>query len=139
MTGVWLEIGPITGVDSTIAAEERRLEAQLVAGVEAVLDFAGTVQAESYTSTGNPAQPAGSTYTRTFALARSSEKKMTSKTLPIISGVWRANPAVARHAELVIGPRSQQAGIHRGRWKSEEDIEAEVGRAAPGIIQDFID
>lgn len=136
MTGVIIEIGPITGVNETIQAEERRIEILLVDGVDDVLDFAGQVQAESYTATGNPPQPPGSTYQRTFDLARSSKKHLTRRKLPIIAGEWYSDPGVASYNEYVIGPRSRQAAIHQGRWKSEEDVEREVSKNAARIIQE---
>lgn len=136
MSGVFVRVGPITGLDESIEGEERRIEGLLIDGVEDVLIFTGRVQAESYTASGNPPPPPGSTYVRTFETARSSSKRLTRRQLPIIAGEWFADLRIARYAELVIGPRSQQAGIHRGRWKSEEDVEQIVAKEAPGIIQE---
>lgn len=69
-----------------------------------------------YTQTAQPARPLGSDYIRTFKLQRSSERRITRKTLPV-EGIWEAK---IRYASQVIGLAADQAPIHAGRWPSLE-------------------
>lgn len=97
------------------------------------------VQAASYLRTSNPGLPAGSTYRRTFRLRESSRTKRGSRKLPQITGSWFTDPGVAPYADEVIGPRSEQKPIHRGRWKSLEDIQAKIDELAPAIMEEKLD
>lgn len=76
-------------------------------------------QIKGYLSNSNPAKPAGSTYVRTFKLRNSSRTKVSGSKFP--RGVWDTDGS-APYDSLVLGTRSQQARIHRGRWRSQEDV-----------------
>lgn len=111
---------------------KREIEAALIESVKKIMDAIADAQVLKYTSTSNPPLPAGSRYERTFELRQSSETKITKATLPTIRGQWRAT---ARHAADVIGSRAQQAPLFANRWKSKEDVEAQVGPQAKKITQ----
>ena len=127
---------PMNQVRAEIEAGQRRIERDLNAAVGDLLIFAGLVQAESYLSTSMPALPPGSIYERTFTLREASKTRRTGTHLPDISGEWYIDEGIAPYGEDVIGPRAKQKPIHQGRWKSQEDIEAEVKAKAPEIIQE---
>jgi len=77
----------------------------------------------TYTLSGNPHQPSGSTYRRTFALSRSYKFEILRNRWPVITSQWKA---VAKHAKYVIGKLKQQARIHRNRWRDLETLTKEV-------------
>lgn len=108
-----------------------RVERGLEAAVDDLLDFVEKAQVHAYTSSASPAQPPGSTYERTFTLRRSSKKRRTGR----FSGIWETDEGIASYDRYVIGKRSEQANIHRGRWKSTQEVEQELEREAPKIIE----
>ncbi len=126
---------PMNQVTSTIAAEVRRIEAGLNSAVDALLVEVANTQILKYTASAFPSLPSGSSYTRSFALQGASETRRTGTKLPDIGGEWSANEAKAKHAPFVLGKKAQQAKIHRGRWKSTEEVEAEVKAKAPEIVE----
>ncbi len=84
------------------------------------------IQIKSYRANKNPPKPEGSKYRRTFKMRRSGKKKTTSTKLELYEGeVFTDGSAI--YDEIVIGPESKQAGIHIGRWKSEEE-QTEIGQ-----------
>ena len=129
---------PMGQVRAEIEAEQRRIERGLNGAVDDLLTFAGLVQAEGYLSTSMPALPPGSTYERTFTLREASKARRTGTRLPDISGEWYIDEGIAPYGEGVIGPRAKQKSIHKGRWKSQEDIEAAVKAKAPEIIGEHL-
>lgn len=136
MSGVFYEYKiPMGQVQADIAQQTRRIEAGLNKSVDELLNLAADTQILAYSATSNPAPPPASTYTRTFTLQSASETRRTSTKLPKISGVWSANEDIAKAARYVIGKRAQQAKIHRGRWKSIEEVTAIVQKAAPEILE----
>lgn len=120
-------------VDATAQAATDRLEAALVRGVERLLTIAEEAQATSYTASSNPDRL---NYERTFTLQSASETEMLSTRLPEISGEWRINEGVASYGRYVLGKRSEQAPIHRDRWKSEEEVEAIVESKQNDVINE---
>lgn len=129
---------PMVEVQRAITKEVSRVEAKLNAARDEILEFAGQVQILKYTASAFPAPPPGSTYTRTFALQNAFETRVTSTKLPTISGEYSVNEAKAKHASFVVGKKSQQAKMHRGRWKSQEEVEKEVKGAAQVIIKKHV-
>lgn len=111
---------------------KRDIEQALVEAGKKILDLIEDTQIHKYTLTSNPALPAGSRYERTFVLRQSSRKRMTKVTLPAIRGRWSAT---ARYAADVLGSRAQQTPMFASRWKSTEDVEAEVQPKAEKIIE----
>lgn len=126
---------PVGETEAELKAGEKWLEARLNEAIGDMLKFIEQDQIKAYTATGNPPRPAGSDYVRTFTLQRASETKRTGTQLPDISGEWLVNESVARYAPYVVGSRAEQARIHRGRWKSRTQIEAEAREAAPAIVE----
>lgn len=129
---------PMGQVKSTIAEQVRRIETGLNRAVDELLELTANTQILKYSASAFPTPPPGSTYTRTFTLQSASETRRTSTKLPVISGEWSANEGKAKHARFVLGKRSQQARIHRGRWKSQEEVEKEVKGAAQAIIKKHV-
>lgn len=111
---------------------KREIEKALVEAGKKILDLIEDTQIHKYTLTSNPSLPSGSRYERTFTLRQSSRKKMTRVTLPTIRGTWRA---IAPYAADVLGSRAQQTPMFASRWKSTEDVEAEVQPKAERIIK----
>lgn len=72
-----------------------------------------------YTQTAKPRKPLGSTYIRTFALQRSSKKRIISNQPPSIEGKWEAD---IKYASRVIGSLAEQDMIHAGRWPPFETV-----------------
>lgn len=117
-------------------AEAQALEKELNEATDELLKL--IAQAHFYTATGNPSQPAGSTYNRTFDLRDAGETKIISSRLPVISGQWQVNESKARYARYVIGSRADQAAIHQGRWKSLEEVTQEINEKAPDVVKKHI-
>lgn len=115
----------------------REIEAAAVRGVEKALKALEEVQATSYEANSNPAKPAGSRYQRTFALKRASRTRILNPRFPTIIGRWDLDGSID-YGEKVIGPASDQDPIHRGRWKSEEEVLEIWEPMAPQIIDDEI-
>jgi hypothetical protein len=115
---------------------EKKITQALVEAVKKTLDEIEATQIHKYTSTSNPALPAGSTYNRTFVLRQSSRKKITKTTLPTIKGQWRA---IASYAEDVLGSRAQQEPIFQNRWKSTEEVEDIVQPKAEKIVTEELE
>ena len=94
-------------------------------------------QIKTYTSSSRPAQPAGTTYRRTFKLQRSSRTKVKKGKGRGFEGIWDTDGS-AEYDKFVLGTRAQQASIHRGRWKSEEEViklvEPKINKSANKII-----
>lgn len=118
---------------------ERRLQEALNTGMDKILDLIELVQIHKYLSNSFPPRPSGSRYVRTFQLRRASRKRRVGRHLPDISGEWYVDDSAAPYAGEVIGPASEQAAIHRGRWMSLEQIAVETERVAPAILQEEID
>ncbi len=93
------------------------------------------IQIKKYTSSLFPGRLR---YERTFRLRQSSRTRRTGNKLPDIGGVWWADEAIAPHAEHVIGPASQQARIHRGRWLSLDEISAEAEQIAGPLAEETL-
>ena len=127
---------PANQVRATLDEEHRRLERQLNEAVDDILKFVENAQIKAYTATANPGLPPGSRYERTFNLRDASRTRRTGTHLPDISGEWYADEGVARYAGEVLGNRGEQKPIHRGRWKSREQVEQEAQVAAPGIVEE---
>lgn len=123
-------------VNQTIAEQVRRIERGLNAAVDELLTEVENTQILKYTASAFPTSRPS--YDRTFRLQSASVTRRTSTKLPTISGVWSADEAKAPAARFVLGKKSQQARIHRGRWKSTEEVEAAVKGKAPGIIQEHL-
>lgn len=119
-------------LDAAQQQVKQQLEAGLVAGVEDILLAIENVQIKRYTESDHPPRLK---YQRTFRLRNASRTEITRRTLPVISGQWTVDESEAPYAEQVIGPRSQQAAIHRGRWLSQEDIEAEGQAQAEPVME----
>ena len=135
MNGVIVEIIIDPGeIEAEIRQDVEQVEAALNEAIDDLLDLAESTQIKAYTASALPAQPPGSAYQRTFQLASASKKRRTDRSLPTIGGEWYADESVADYAEFVLGRQADQAAIHRGRWKSLEEIEAELQSAAPGIV-----
>lgn len=126
---------PLAQVQAVIQDEMKGLEQSLIKATEELLELTAQAQATSYTANANPSRPPGSEYRRTFSLQRASETRIISSRLPVISGVWRANEGKARYASSVIGSRADQAQVHRGRWKSLEEVAQEINEKAPDIVR----
>lgn len=118
------------------AAIERRIEKQLDSALDKLLDKTEQIQILAYTADANPPRPPGSTYVRTFRLQSASKKERGGRTLQNMSGRWSVDLSVARYGREVVGSRSEQDPIHRGRWKSTEEVEEELLEAAPAIIEE---
>ena len=122
-------------MEAEIRAQETQIERRLNAAVDDVLSFIEQAQILAYTATGNPPLPAGSSYQRTFTLQSASRTERTGERLPDISGRWWVDLGVAPYGEDVLGLRADQAAMFQNRWKSQEDVEREAQRAAPGIVE----
>ena len=129
---------PMGQVQRAITKETRRVTAKLNAARDEILQFAGQVQILSYTGSGNPSPPPGSHYDRTFTLQGAFETRVTSTKLPTISGEYGVNEGKARYASYVVGSRARQAKVHRGRWKSEEEVKKIVKGRAQVVIKKHI-
>lgn len=121
-------------MDRDIAAETERIRAGLVAGVKDILDLVEGIQAGTYTPTGKPPPPAGSTYERTMTLQKASKKEMISEQLPNIEGRWYIDELIASYGDYVLGKRSRQARVHRGRWVDQGHVEAVAKAEEPRIM-----
>lgn len=119
-------------LDAAQKQAEKVLEAELVAGVGEVLTAIEGIQIKKYTESDHPPRLK---YQRTFTLRNASRTEVTRRTLPVIEGQWTVDESEAPYAEEVIGPRSQQKAIHRGRWLSQEDIEREGQEQAESIME----
>lgn len=109
-------------VGATLAADE-------------LLTFIEFAQIKRYTSNSMPAKPSGSTYQRTFELRESSRVIGPDWHGDTLTGSWTAD---ADYAEFVIGPKNRQARIHRGRWRSEEEIALRATQKAPELFDSNI-
>ena len=136
MTDVYIEIDPRDFFERFGDDLIEEAENLLNEGVDQILVAAELVQVASYLKTSNPPQPAGSDYTRTFTLRRSSKTRRKGRRFPVLSGQWFTDPGIAPYADEVIGPRSEQKPIHRGRWKSLEEIQAKVDELAAAITEE---
>lgn len=122
-------------VENVPARLEQLLAPALVEALGGILEAIEQAQILSYTASSNPGKL---DYERTFTLRDASRKRTTRTTLPHISGEWYADEGVADYAEYVIGAEEDQAEIHQGRWKSLEDVVAEVEQEAGSIIKEAI-
>jgi hypothetical protein len=126
-----IDFDPEGVLDLVERGQVARIEAALNRAMDEILATIALSQIEAYTADSLPPRPAGSVYQRSFDLRGSSRSRRSGQALPDISGEWYSESDYARY---VLGLRSQQAVIHRGRWKSLEDVTAEAERFAPGII-----
>lgn len=119
-----------------LKAEEKKHEDRLNEAVDEILAFIENCQIKAYTSSGNPPLPTGSRYQRTFNLRAASHVERTGTKLPNISGEWSVDEGKARYGRYVLGSRSEQAKIHRGRWKTRPEVEKETQEKAPQIVKE---
>lgn len=103
-----------------------RVEDGTVRAVDKTLDTIEKAQILAYTSSSNPSQPSGSTYTRTFTLQASSFREITRRRWPVEGKWWSEGVDYARY---VIGTPQQQAAIHAGRWKDLNEVAREGQKA----------
>ncbi len=115
---------------------QKEIIRRLVSATDKILDLIEATQIKKYTSAGEPDRPTGSKYERTFTLRDSSKKKITSRRLPEVEGLWWSEMHEAPYNKYVIGPRSEQAPVHRDRWKSIEEVVIEVDARASQIIRE---
>ena len=94
------------------------------------MDAIENAQILAYTSSSNPERLR---YERTFALRRASRRQQTGDRLPDIGGEWWVDDTEVDYGADVLGKEAEQAGIHRGRWKSIEDVEKEVNDQLPEL------
>lgn len=120
------------------AAYRRQMQAALIGVVEDTMDAIEAAQIHKYTINSDPALPAGSDYVRSFTLRDTSQKRITNRELPEIRGEWSTSGAAA-YDQYVLGSRNEQAAIHRGRWKSTEEIEEEIAPLADEIAADAME
>lgn len=112
------------------------LEAGLNETVDELLRLVELAQIHKYTSSNFPALPGGSRYRRTFDLRDASQTERTGDKLPDISGVWSVDEGKARYGKFVLGTRQEQAPIHRGRWKSRDEVEQEIQEKVSEIVEE---
>lgn len=117
-------------VEAALDETSQGIEGKLSNVVDRLLNVIEATQIGAYTENASPAKPAGSAYERTFELKRSSRKIHPTGSL---RGEWRTDLAYAR---FVLGRQSEQAAIHRGRWKSVEEVEQQVEQIGPDIIRE---
>lgn len=120
---------PVQEFRAIIDRKESQIKVAFEDALEALLAAVGPIQATSYGPDSGPSRPAGSTYQRTFTLARASRTRVISPD----RGEWYNE---APYARFVIGSVRQQAGIHRGRWKSIEEVKTRLEEIGPGIVSD---
>lgn len=122
----------LSSVDGSVKEAESWLSRQTVLLVEDTLDAIENAQILAYTSTSNPNRLR---YERTFALRRASRRQQTGDRLPGISGEWWVDDAAVDYGAYVLGKEAEQNPIHRDRWKSIEDVEAEVNGDLPELAR----
>ena len=109
--------------DNSTDRLDSRLNKALTESVNEGLEIIEEVQIKSYRAKSNPSQPSGSKYKRTFRLQRSSKTRKVrgiGSTGP--QGQWIQDSSIARYGSFVLGTANMQAAIHRGRWKSAEQV-----------------
>ena len=124
---------PIEDISRLTADYNRQAQKKLIGAVSEILTAIEEAQILKYTGTTDPPLPAGSRYVRSFALRETSQKEIKSRDLPEITGEWSTTGAAA-YDRYVLGPREDQAAIHRGRWKSTEEVEKEIEHQAEEIV-----
>ena len=107
------------------------IEQRLSGLVDDLLDATESIQVLRYTATAFPALPANSSYRRSFRLRDASRKRRTGR----LSGEWFIDESEADYGRFVVGSQSEQAAIHRGRWLSTEQVEAEIQEQGPALIE----
>jgi len=112
---------------------ERASKEIVTAGLKLVEDE----QIKAYSAGNRPSPPSGSTYKRTFKLQRSSRAR-TKKVRKGYEGIWDTD-GTADYDKYVLGIKSNQAGIHRGRWKSIEQVVEAVDKKLTPIADEIID
>lgn len=122
---------PVQEVEHFAEQSESKLKATFEDILNDLLKAIENIQATSYTINSNPTQPPATTYQRTMNLASASKILINSPD----SGEWYIDESVASYGPYVIGKVVDQAPIHRGRWKSLEDIKARAEEIAPGIAR----
>lgn len=132
MTTFRAELDPVQ-VGFFVRNLPRETERQLNQAVSELLKFIEEAQILAYTQDARPRKPAGSRYRRTFRLRRSSRTSQPGTKLPELRGKWEAR---IDYASDVLGPRNQQKAIHRGRWKSLEDVQSEAEEVWPNIAEE---
>ena len=123
-------------VDASLKEVEKQIGLQMDKGMDALLDETENIQIVSYTADAKPTKPPGSSYIRTFELKESSRTEIINRTKRTIEGRWYTDFGSAK---FVIGTVGEQANIHRGRWKSTEEVEEILTRTAPAIIKGVVD
>lgn len=98
-----------------------------------VLDEIELTQIQAYTLTSMPAQPPGSTYRRTFTLRESSRRRIGTITANRIDASWFTK---LDYAAEVLGEVEDQKEIHRGRWKSLQEVVKLVDAKIPDIYDE---
>jgi len=96
---------------------ERGSKRIVTKGIQLIADE----QILAYKATSKPRQPSGATYRRTFDLQRSSRTKIKKASGRGFEGIWDTDGS-ADYDKFVLGTRAQQASVHKGRWKSEEEV-----------------
>jgi len=112
---------------------EDKLERTNVIFTRETLDAIENAQILAYTSTGKPPQPSGTRYRRTFTLQKSSVRLTRRVTARSIDAEWFT---VLDYAAKVLGQASDQALIHRNRWKSLEQVVKEVDQQIVDVYDD---
>jgi len=125
----------INAVDVSLKEVEKQIGIQMDKAMSALLDKTEDIQILAYSGDANPTKPAGSSYIRTFELQESSRTEIVNRTKRTIQGRWYTD---LPSAKLVLGTVGEQANIHRGRWKSTEEVEEILTRAAPAIIKGVV-
>lgn len=125
----------LTEVDELLRQYPREIEAALNDIIDELIGKVEQTQILKYTADAFPAQPPGSDYERTFTLQRASKKRKTRTALPRIEAEWFVDEVTADYGDVVLGETEDQAPIHRGRWKSLEEVAREVERQAPDVIE----
>ncbi len=106
--------------------------------IKAALRLIEKEQIKNYTLTLRPKRPPNSKYRRTFKLKKSSRKSVPKTADKGWIGIWDTDGS-ADYDKYVLGTRNQQAAIHRGRWKSEEEVIENVGPKLEKETEKIID
>jgi hypothetical protein len=100
-----------------------------------LLDVAEQAQILLYKQNSGPAKPPDSKYVRTFDLQASSERKIRNLSPFGFQAEWFTDLS---YAPFVLGKVSQQAPIHRGRWKSLETVISILNRKVGPITKKIL-
>ena len=118
-------------LDQIIKKQENLINRAAIDATNDILTFTELAQIKRYTTDSMPPKPAGSTYQRTFKLRKSSRVTSAQIRGRDVLGKWEA---LASYAQDVLGARADQSPIHRGRWRSLEDVVQRINQKAPEIV-----